>query len=246
MPVLMVLIGVFNKMHFKNILYLIALCVFFVVPRHSMAGAQAEPRSASFSGRLQSIDNIRPEISGKTIFLSQPWATPKDFFFVKNAYYFRSDGFVDSEFDIGVPWSIINSNTVCVIWPKVARSCYSAVVDSTGQAFLFSSDTKLLFKVEAIEDGDPLNIKNAYATRKKRLAEMAAREEQMVYAMLGLLGAVAGGGGFSGGTDSQPLCSSNPSHPSCNSRNERASSGSSAGAPPISPFYGSCHNPMGC
>lgn len=229
--------------------YIVRGLIFFALvdPVLALAGSAAKPASASYKGTLYSISGIFGEVSGKTVTISQPWATNNSFFIVKNSYYFRSDGFIDSEFDLNVPWRVDNNGRLCIFWKKGPVNCYKPFLDGEDQAFLLSVDSGFLFKVEEIVDGDSAGMKQLYAARKKAEQDSKDRAERAMYALFGLFGAISGGGFGGGGGGQTKGCIEDPSGPGCRPTEINSSTGGgSTGAPPIAPLYGTCHNPMGC
>jgi hypothetical protein len=176
-------------------------------------------------------------LPNNTLVITQPWVGLNRYELRENPIHFAGNGQAHSRDWSGIQWQA-QGNQICLL-RSGGTNCYSAFSDPTGQAFVRDERTGLLARVTQIEPGDSRNVRAEY---QRRLEDQRRRTEMtMLFAGL-LFEAMLSGGGGGGGR-------SRPGQPDWYFETRTGSSSSTGGgmsAPPISSFYGSCHNPMGC
>lgn len=205
------------------------------------------PVSADHKGTLTPVTGIADSIAGKTLVIIQPWINLERFELREGPIYFRIDGMADSSEWINTKWNIDSAERICLNGHGTDY-CFRAFEDDSGQAFLMRGSDRLLSKVASIEDGDSRNVKELYESNMR--AKKA--QEEFTGILVGalakaVLGGGFGGGGGGGGGETYCPDGRTPIGGMCPDGGYSPPEQTYApGPPPIDPFYGSCHNPMGC
>ena len=155
---------------------------------HALHGVDAQ-----HIGALQPVDGVARAIRGKTVIIVQPWIGLDRYELRELPVYFRSDGTADTADWIAADWSV-RGNELCL---DQRRTCYLALEDSRGQAYVRHAESGLLGRVTSIRPGDPLRLRAQYeAEQERRRQRRAQQQEAMRFFGELLMAAVAGGGSY--------------------------------------------------
>ncbi len=218
--------------------------------RQAAECAQAErqarmPRiaSASYTGELTPIDDARRLFCGQSLTLEAPVRQMGTVIRTERVVmYLAADGNSYSETWTNRPWSG-DGGALC-LGAGATQSCRPAYRDSVGQVFL-KDERNVYLHVSEIARGDTHQVRQAYAQYMRNQRQAQARRDEAVGLLAGfLVSAMMSSGSGGGGSPSRGR--NDPNDVYLVTRPGSASSAPAPSAPPISSFYGSCHNPMGC